>query len=85
VPHAYLSFDFKGVPFLEPCYSNIIVEGVNDHYGPGKQSGSEGWRKEIWDRCSVGLDWQGGEMPPFLEVSLALYSPRDMNLTDMRQ
>lgn len=30
VPKAFLAFDVKGTPFLEPCYANCVVQGYND-------------------------------------------------------
>jgi hypothetical protein len=77
VPSAFLSFDYRGVPFVEPCYTSAIVKGVNDQgwkQGLDAQAialdGVEGprYRQYVWDRCCPGLDFTG-DLPPVLEVS----------------
>lgn len=82
VPTAFLSFDMRGLPYLEPCFTSAIVEGVNDlgwsglggKEGEGEQltkeekEGNEGYRKWVWERCCPGLEFTG-ELPPRLEVS----------------
>lgn len=80
VPRAWLSFDFKGLPSIEPVYSNLIVEQVNDEYD-GYERGSEGWQKEIWSRCSPGLHYSG-QLPPRLEVRfriLCIFFPTSLS------
>ena len=80
IPNAYLSFDFKGIPFFEPCYSNAIVEYKNDLGGrvaaENEQESkniieSEFYKRWLWTRCSPGLEYSR-ELPPVLEVSYIL-------------
>lgn len=72
VPTAFLSFDMRGLPYLEPCFTSAIVEGVNDLGWEGltkeEKEGNEGYRKWVWERCCPGLEFTG-ELPPRLEVS----------------
>ena len=73
VPSAFLSFDFAGIPFVEPCYTSAIVRGVNDRASSaepgGSERGEEGveYRRWVWERCCPGLEFTG-ELPPALEV-----------------
>ena len=78
VSSAFLSF-IPGIPFVEPCYANCIVQGYNDQ-GEWKQSGggrkgkevgdvkeSEDYRKWVWERCCPGTEYEGN-LPHPLEV-----------------
>jgi hypothetical protein len=80
VPEAFLSFDVKGIPFLEPCYCNSVVQGFNDR-NPSEQDisekgkevegrESEEYKRWIWSKCSSGAEYEG-MMPHPLEVSLS--------------
>lgn len=75
VPTAFLSFDMRGLPFVEPCFCNALVQGVNDGEWPKGGEGErreegEVYRKWVWERCCPGLEYTG-ELPPRLEVSAA--------------
>ncbi|BGP38694.1 hypothetical protein JCM10449v2_002629 [Rhodotorula kratochvilovae] len=80
VHDAFLSFDVPGVPFVEPCYANVLIKGVNDdgdwsesveeEKADGRES--EAYRRWVWARCSPGVDYAGA-LPRELEgVALEL-------------
>ncbi|GAA6050789.1 hypothetical protein JCM3770_001646 [Rhodotorula araucariae] len=74
VHDAFLSFDVPGVPFVEPCYANVLIKGVNDdgdwiesaekEKGDGRDS--EAYKRWVWARCSPGVDY-AGNLPRELE------------------
>lgn len=66
VPDAWMTFDFRGLAFLEPCYTSAIVRGVSDVSWEGESE--EEYKRWVWDRCSPQLKYDG-EYPPSLEVS----------------
>lgn len=84
VPSAFLSFDVKGIPFLEPCYANCIVQGYNDHgewersvekqgekghaNGEADVRKSEVYKEWVWSRCCTSAEYEG-DLPHPLEVS----------------
>lgn len=71
VKNAWLSFDVSGVPFVEPCYANVLVKGFNDEDGLAlAEKDGEAYRRWVWERCCPGKRDQG-TFPPQLEVRRA--------------
>ncbi|GAA5875848.1 hypothetical protein JCM16303_004020 [Sporobolomyces ruberrimus] len=95
VPAAFLSFDIKGIPFLEPCYANCIVQGYNDHgeweYSVEKQGEkghangeadvrkSEVYKEWVWSRCCTSAEYEG-DLPHPLEGMLYELGHEDFHL-----
>ncbi|GAA6002295.1 uncharacterized protein JCM10292_006588 [Rhodotorula paludigena] len=51
VKDAWLSFDVSGVPFVEPCYANVLVKGFNDEDGLAlAEKDGEAYRLWVWER-----------------------------------
>lgn len=67
VPSAYLSFDHRGIPYLEPCYTSAIISGVNDDEFNSFPTSSIEYAESIWSRCCPGMEFSG-QLPPLLEV-----------------
>lgn len=96
IPTAFLSFDFAGIPFVEPCYTSAIVRGVNDGgWSEGLGESERAWggvevrdrveyRRWVWERACPGLEF-GGELPPALEVGpLSPFGGTPQKLTSTR-
>ncbi|GAA6014854.1 hypothetical protein JCM11491_002138 [Sporobolomyces phaffii] len=67
VPSAFLSFDIKGVPFLEPCFANCIVQGYNDRIESNSSDDrSDAYKRWVWERCATGAEYEGN-LPHALE------------------
>ncbi|KAI5475232.1 butirosin biosynthesis, BtrG-like protein [Pseudohyphozyma bogoriensis] len=81
-PTAVLSFDTPGIPYYEPVYSGVIVKGLNDQ--PGRQlslkatggQDAEGvdFQRWLWERCTPGTAFEGGQVPPLEGVVFKLSS-----------
>ncbi|GAA5985840.1 hypothetical protein JCM5350_006911 [Sporobolomyces pararoseus] len=88
VPKAFLSFDIKGIPFLEPCYANCIVQNFNDRGAretdatekslseqKGDERESESYKRWIWSKCSTGADYEGSLPHPLEGMMYELVTP----------
>ncbi|GAA5896306.1 uncharacterized protein JCM6883_006865 [Sporobolomyces salmoneus] len=88
VPKAFLAFNVKGIPFLEPCYANCVVRGFNDRRDryedsstkggeEGEEDGgeSEEYKRWIWNECSTGADYEGNLPHPLEGMVFELVLP----------
>ncbi|KAK9900911.1 hypothetical protein P389DRAFT_208329 [Cystobasidium minutum MCA 4210] len=68
--NAWLSFDYRGIPYVEPAYASLIIRGFNDQTpslgGTGLSNDhDESYRRYIHDRCFPGIPYTPpGELPP---------------------